>query len=216
MLMQPKDDFIHDPDGVLRDPLATIAAFKRETDHRHFTAWLRSEAVCSEHSLSHWHVLSHRRKSDESLVEELVKLGIEAFSPVRKQETRKGKKRKTVITEHNAMPGYLFIRLPQSWAAWLSVTTFDKVNGLLGRNGYPFIAHRKDVERFQAESAVVERASPLIFSVDNSVRIRSGPFAGFNARVAKSEDGCGWLKVETHVFGRETLVDLHVDMLDLL
>ncbi|MEO1747631.1 MAG: transcription termination/antitermination NusG family protein [Pseudomonadota bacterium] len=216
MLMQRDEEFIHDPDGVVVSVKASLAAYRRQHDHNTFVAHLRAFAVCDEAMACDWHVLKHGRKNAESLVAELAECGIEAFAAVRKQEKRKGKKRRVIVTESNAMPGYLFVQLPRCVEAWLAVTTFKKVSGLLGRDGVPFVAYEKDVQRFQAESAVIERASPLIFSVDKTVRIREGSFAGCTAQVIEGEDVYGWLKVETDVFGRKTPINLHVDMIETL
>ena len=47
-----------------------------------------------------------------------------------------------------------------------------------------------------------------VFSQGDTVRIKSGPFAGFISAVKKVDDARGVLTVEVEVFGRRTPVEV--------
>lgn len=133
---------------------------------------------------------------------ELEALGLEVYLPVEvtwrkvpaKLVTRAKRGTLKERVETPLMPGYLFVRLRDEFA---KVRAIHAVNGFVSVCGDPAPIPDKAIAALREVEAAVNAAhadpSPT-FKPDDKVKIRSGPFSGFIAKVI-SETGEGRVRV---------------------
>ncbi len=126
-------------------------------------------------------------------------------------EVRNGKK---VVVSKKMFPGYLLIRCFLDDDSWYVVRNTPGVTGFVGAGNKPSPLPRKDVENFLAtktegEAEATKRSKPrLEYEMNETVRVKEGPFADFSGQIVEINADQLKLKVLVNIFGRETPVEL--------
>ncbi len=118
-----------------------------------------------------------------------------------------------VVAKKKVFPGYLLIRCRPSDEAHHMIRSTPGVTGYAGPGGKPSPLRRREVEAFLAEPdegpEMPRRTEPsMIFEIDESVRIKEGPFSDFQGQVIEINEEQLKVKVLVNIFGRETPVEL--------
>lgn len=125
-------------------------------------------------------------------------------------EVRNGKK---VVSEKKLFPGYLLIRTSLDDDAWYVIRNTPGVTGFVGAGNKPSPLPRREVETFLHTDAPGEeparRSRPkLEYELNETVRVKQGPFADFSGEIVEINADHLKLKVLVNIFGRETPVEL--------
>ncbi len=121
---------------------------------------------------------------------------------------------KKVTVQKKVFPGYLLVRCDLDDDTWGAVRNTPGVTGFVGPGTKPTPLSRREVESIlQVKSEGVEappkRTRPrLEYEVDETVRVKEGPFADFSGQIAEINEDQLKLKVLVNIFGRETPVEL--------
>ena len=118
-----------------------------------------------------------------------------------------------VVAKKKVFPGYLLIRCRPGEEAHQMIRSTPGVTGYAGPGGKPSPLRRREVEVFLAEPddgpEMPRRTKPsMIFEIDESVRIKEGPFSDFQGQVIEINEEQLKVKVLVNIFGRETPVEL--------
>ena len=126
-------------------------------------------------------------------------------------EIRNGKK---VVVQKKMFPGYLLVRCHLDDDSWYVIRNTPGVTGFVGAGNKPSPLPRRDVETFLAvktgdEAEVAKRSKPrLEYEMNETVRVKEGPFADFSGEIIEINADQLKLKVLVNIFGRETPVEL--------
>ena len=126
-------------------------------------------------------------------------------------EVRNGKK---VTVQKKMFPGYLLLRCHLNDDSWYVVRNTPGVTGFVGAANKPSPLPRKEVEAFlsvktEGEVEVAKRSKPrLEYEMNETVRVKEGPFADFSGEIVEINADQLKLKVLVNIFGRETPVEL--------
>ncbi len=126
-------------------------------------------------------------------------------------EIRNGKK---VVVQKKMFPGYLLVRCNLDDDSWYVIRNTPGVTGFVGAGNKPSPLPRKDVESFLTvktgeEVEATKRSKPrLEYEMNETVRVKEGPFADFSGEIIEINADQLKLKVLVNIFGRETPVEL--------
>ena len=126
-------------------------------------------------------------------------------------EIRNGKK---VVVQKKMFPGYLLVRCNLDDDSWYVIRNTPGVTGFVGAGNKPSPLPRKDVESFLSvktgeEVEATKRSKPrLEYEMNETVRVKEGPFADFSGEIIEINADQLKLKVLVNIFGRETPVEL--------
>ncbi len=127
-------------------------------------------------------------------------------------EFKAGKK---VTVQKKVFPGYLLVRCDLDDDVWGAIRNTPGVTGFVGPGTKPTPLSRREVEGILqekvegAEGAAPKRTRPrLEYEVNETVRVKEGPFADFSGQIAEINEDQLKLKVLVNIFGRETPVEL--------
>jgi transcriptional antiterminator NusG len=126
---------------------------------------------------------------------------------------RNGKK---VVLAKKMFPGYLLIRCRLDDDSWYVVRNTPGVTGFVGAGNRPSHLSRKEVDRFLAVKEEGTEQKPggrgdttkSPYEINETVRVKEGPFADFSGEVVEINVEQLKLKVLVDIFGRETPVEL--------
>jgi len=124
----------------------------------------------------------------------------------------KGGKRVTV--QKKVFPGYLLVRCDLDDDTWGAIRNTPGVTGFVGPGTKPTPLSRREVEsilqvKADGAEAPVKRSRPRAeYEVNETVRVKEGPFADFSGQIAEINEDQLKLKVLVNIFGRETPVEL--------
>jgi transcriptional antiterminator NusG len=126
-------------------------------------------------------------------------------------EFKAGKK---VTVQKKVFPGYLLVRCDLDDDVWGAIRNTPGVTGFVGPGTKPTPLSRKEVESILQVKAEGTEMSPkrtrprLEYDVNETVRVKEGPFADFSGQIAEINEDQLKLKVLVNIFGRETPVEL--------
>jgi transcriptional antiterminator NusG len=125
-------------------------------------------------------------------------------------EFKNGKK---VVVQKKMFPGYLLVRCRLDDDSWYVIRNTPGVTGFVGAGNKPSPLPRKEVEHFLAvkvdEVEAPKRSRPrLQYELNETVRVKEGPFADFSGEIVEINEDQLKLKVLVNIFGRETPVEL--------
>jgi len=121
---------------------------------------------------------------------------------------------KKVTVQRKVFPGYLLVRCELDDDTWGAVRNTPGVTGFVGPGTKPTPLSRREVEsilqvKAEGVEAAPKRTRPrLEYEVDETVRVKEGPFADFSGQIAEINEDQLKLKVLVNIFGRETPVEL--------
>ena len=125
-------------------------------------------------------------------------------------EFKAGKK---VTVQKKVFPGYLLVRCDLDDDTWGAIRNTPGVTGFVGPGTKPTPLSRREVESIlqvkpEGMEAPPKRSRPrLEYEVDETVRVKEGPFADFSGQIAEINEDQLKLKVLVNIFGRETPVE---------
>jgi transcriptional antiterminator NusG len=126
-------------------------------------------------------------------------------------EFKAGKK---VTVAKKVFPGYLLVRCDLDDDVWGAIRNTPGVTGFVGPGTKPTPLSRREVEgilqvKAEGAEATPKRTRPrLEYEVNETVRVKEGPFADFSGQIAEINEDQLKLKVLVNIFGRETPVEL--------
>ncbi len=127
-------------------------------------------------------------------------------------EFKNGKK---VTVQKKVFPGYLLVRCELDDDTWGAVRNTPGVTGFVGPGTKPTPLSRREVENIlQVKAEGAPGAAPkrsrarLEYEVNETVRVKEGPFADFSGQISEINEDQLKLKVLVNIFGRETPVEL--------
>lgn len=168
-------------------------------------------------NLSRWIVTTCRSGSEHSIAEELKDVRIESWCPMEKFRTRPRRALKPVDIYRPFFRGYLFVRVVPSPEAFAGVLSASRLNGIMGRDGRPFLMPEKLMDALmlgmKKKVVVQEDEVKLPFSIGDRMLIKDGPFSSFTAMVRAALPDRWQAEVEVEIFGRMTPVTLDIDSL---
>jgi transcription termination/antitermination protein NusG len=121
---------------------------------------------------------------------------------------------KKVTVQKKVFPGYLLVRCDLDDDTWGAIRNTPGVTGFVGPGTKPTPLSRREVEnilqvKVEGVEAGTKRSRPrLEYEVDETVRVKEGPFADFSGQIAEINEDQLKLKVLVNIFGRETPVEL--------
>jgi transcriptional antiterminator NusG len=137
----------------------------------------------------------------------------EVVIPMEDVDEFKGGKKVTV--QKKVFPGYLLVRCDLDDDTWGAIRNTPGVTGFVGPGTKPTPLSRREVENIlQVKAEGVPGATPkrtrarLEYEVNETVRVKEGPFADFSGQISEINEDQLKLKVLVNIFGRETPVEL--------
>ena len=121
---------------------------------------------------------------------------------------------KKVTVQKKVFPGYLLVRCDLDDDTWGAIRNTPGVTGFVGPGTKPTPLSRREVEsilQVKVEGAEAPRKPSrprLEYEIDETVRVKEGPFADFSGQIAEINEDQLKLKVLVNIFGRETPVEL--------
>lgn len=125
--------------------------------------------------------------------------------PTEKKIKMQGGKKKVV--EEKVYPGYVLVEMVVTDESWYVVRNTPRVTGFVGAGNIPIPVGAKKITELEK----IGKEAPeykIEFKLDDSVKIKAGPFRDFNGRVAEIDEKRGRVKVLVDMFGRETPLEL--------
>ncbi|MGH9044013.1 MAG: transcription termination/antitermination protein NusG [Acidimicrobiales bacterium] len=119
-----------------------------------------------------------------------------------------------VTVQKKVFPGYLLVRCYLDDDVWGAIRNTPGVTGFVGPGTKPTPLSRGEVENILQVKGVGSETSQkrtrprLEYEVNETVRVREGPFADFSGQIAEINEDQLKLKVLVNIFGRETPVEL--------
>ena len=118
-----------------------------------------------------------------------------------------------VVVQKKMFPGYLLIRCRRNDDVHHMIRNTPGVTGFAGPGGKPSPLRRKEVDNFLAikkdgEDPQRKIKPRLLYELNESVRIKEGPFADFQGQIVEINEEQLKVKVLVNIFGRETPVEL--------
>ena len=139
-------------------------------------------------------------------------------------EIKDGGERKT--KDVKVYPSYVLVRMEVDDNTWAVVRNTPGVTGFVGIDGKPTPLRRDEFNKMMrrgggsgaAPGAKVETPTRTSTSLEvgQSVRVLSGPLAGFDGVVAEVMPEAGKVKVMLAIFGRETPVELTLEQVSAI
>jgi len=124
-------------------------------------------------------------------------------------EMRNGKKR---TVERKSYPGYLMVNMELNEKTWFVVRETPGVGDFVGAHGTPTPMSQEEIDRIlkpAEEEKPGEAPKPRIdLEQGDKVKIKEGPFEGFEGTVEEVIEARGLVKVMIVIFNRNTPVDL--------
>ena len=126
-------------------------------------------------------------------------------------EFRNGKK---VNVSKKMFPGYLLVRCFLDDASWAVIRDTPGIVNFVGAGGKPSPLSREEVENFlyvpdeTKPDAPKKTRARLGFELNETVRVKEGPFADFSGAIVEINEDQLKVKVLVDIFGRETPVEL--------
>jgi len=121
---------------------------------------------------------------------------------------------KKVTVSKKVFPGYLLVRCDLDDDTWGAIRNTPGVTGFVGPGTKPTPLSRREVEsilqvKVEGAETPTKRSRPrLEYEVNETVRVKEGPFADFSGQIAEINEDQLKLKVLVNIFGRETPVEL--------
>ena len=112
--------------------------------------------------------------------------------------------------ERKLFPTYVLVKMVMNPETWHIVRNTSGVTGFVGPGSNPTPLSEAEVEALGVEVKVIE----VNYGVGDSVKICSGPLAGFIGIVEEITDDKRKVTVSASLFGRETKVELDTNQVE--
>ena len=159
----------------------------------------------------HWYVShtysGYENKVRTNLERKVQSLGMEneifnVIIPMEKEvEKKDGKSR---VVERKVFPGYVLVEMIVNDRSWYAVRNTPGVTGFVGSGTKPIPLTDTEVQQIMHSMGMEEERPHIDFQLQQTVRLKAGPFAGQLAKISDINEERGKLKVLVDIFGRET------------
>ena len=179
-----------------------------------------SEEVSAYDRPGRWFVV-HTQSGYEKKVKQNLEARVQSFDMEEKiyevvvpmEDVTEFKNGQRVVVQKKMFPGYLLIRCRRNDDVHHMIRNTPGVTGFAGPGGKPSPLRRKEVDNFLAikkdGDEPQRKIKPrLIYELNESVRIKEGPFADFQGEIVEINEEQLKGKVLVNIFGRETPVEL--------
>ena len=179
-----------------------------------------SEEVSAYDRPGRWFVV-HTQSGYEKKVKQNLEARVQSFDMEEKiyevvvpmEDVTEFKNGQRVVVQKKMFPGYLLIRCRRNDDVHHMIRNTPGVTGFAGPGGKPSPLRRKEVDNFLAikkdGDEPQRKIKPrLIYELNESVRIKEGPFADFQGEIGEINEDQLKVKVRVNIFGRETPVEL--------
>ena len=179
-----------------------------------------SEEVSAYDRPGRWFVV-HTQSGYEKKVKQNLEARVQSFDMEEKiyevvvpmEDVTEFKNGQRVVVQKKMYPGYLLIRCRRNDDVHHMIRNTPGVTGFAGPGGKPSPLRRKEVDNFLAikkdGDEPQRKIKPrLIYELNESVRIKEGPFADFQGEIVEINEEQLKVKVLVNIFGRETPVEL--------
>lgn len=128
-------------------------------------------------------------------------------------EIKNGKKK---VAKRKVFPGYVLVEMEMTDDSWYVVRNTPGVTGFVGTGAKPIPLLEREVVSIMRQMGLEETRTKIDFSVDENVRVASGPFKDFIGVVKQILEDKGKLRVSVSMFGRETPLELDFHQVEKL
>ncbi|MFC1479054.1 transcription termination/antitermination protein NusG [Planctomycetota bacterium] len=144
--------------------------------------------------------------------EEIQELFGEILVPTEKvAELKEGRKK---VKEKRLYPGYLMVEMEMTDDTWTLISDVEGVSGFVSadpKNPEPLgpdeiIRIKQIMEDSQSEEGVIK----VDFDIGDTIRVKEGAFADYEAIVKEVLPNKGKVNVSMNIFGRSTVVELEL------
>lgn len=120
----------------------------------------------------------------------------------------RGGKRRTV--KRKIYPGYVLVEMEMDEPTWFLIRETPGVGDFIGAHGKPEPMAQEEVEKLigQVEKETEKPKLKIEFQKGDAVKIREGPFEGYDGVVDEVDPKKGTVRVIITVFNRPTSVEL--------
>ena len=108
-------------------------------------------------------------------------------------------------------PGYLFVQMEPDAGDWFRIKQLNGVLQFVGHKDVPTPISKKEIDRILRNSGDRSKKIEVDFEVDETIKVVTGPFRGYNGLIVEINPDRGKLKALISIFGRETPVELEFD-----
>lgn len=159
----------------------------------------------------HWYVIhtysGYENKVRTNLERKVQSLGMEneifnVIIPMEKEVEKKDGK--TRLVERKVFPGYVLVEMIVNDRSWYAVRNTPGVTGFVGSGTKPIPLTDVEVQQIMRSMGMEEERPHIDFQLQQTVRLKAGPFAGQLAKISDINEERGKLKVLVDIFGRET------------
>lgn len=132
----------------------------------------------------------------------------EVFVPIKKVISMKDGKKK--VLEERTYKGYIFVHAEMTDDLYVKLKNCVKVQSIIGTSGVATKIPSRDIKKMKDDIDLSQDSPSKLseYSIDDLIRINSGPFEGFEGTVLSVIDKKNELKVEITVFGKNTPVNI--------
>ncbi len=179
-----------------------------------------SEEVSAYDRPGRWFVV-HTQSGYEKKVKQNLEARVQSFDMEEKiyevvvpmEDVTEFKNGQRVVVQKKMFPGYLLIRCRRNDDVHHMIRNTPGVTGFAGPGGKPSPVRRKEVDNFlgikkDGDEPQRKIKPRLIYELNESVRIKEGPFADFQGEIVEINEEQLKVKVLVNIFGRETPVEL--------
>ncbi|WP_096155996.1 MULTISPECIES: transcription termination/antitermination protein NusG [Bacillus] len=121
---------------------------------------------------------------------------------------KNGKKK---VTKKKVFPGYVLVEIVMTDDSWYVVRNTPGVTGFVGSSGAgskPTPLLQDEIDFILKRMGMEEKTVEFDFELNETVKVKEGPFANFTGTIEELDKDKQKLKVLVNMFGRETPVEL--------
>ena len=139
---------------------------------------------------------------------ELKEFIAQVLIPIEQIAEIKGGKKK--ISERKFFPGYILVEMELNDKTWYFIKNTNGITGFVGTKTKPIPLTEEEVKNIvsQQEHTKEKPIPKVLFSKDEAIRVKEGPFTNFNGIIEDTNLEKGKVKVIISIFGRSTPVEL--------
>ncbi len=162
-----------------------------------------------------WYVIhtysGYENKVKANLEKRIESMGMEEkifriLVPMEDEIEIKDGKRKVI--KRKVFPGYVLVEMIMTDDSWYVVRNTPGVTGFVGSGSKPIPLTEEETTQIMRTMGVDVPKIRMRFEINESVRVKNGPFENFDGIIEEIYPDKGKLKVKISMFGRDTPVEL--------
>ncbi|WP_353893419.1 transcription termination/antitermination protein NusG [Proteinivorax hydrogeniformans] len=134
--------------------------------------------------------------------------------PMEEQQETKNGKRKTTMKK--VFPAYVLVEMILSDDSWYVVRNTPGVTGFVGSGTKPIPLEDEEITHIMKKMGMEAPKVKVDFEVNEQVKVKTGPFAGFEGAIEEINVEKERLKVIVSMFGRDTPIELEFGQVEKL